>query len=127
MREISFNAYHPKIGYKEVIGIEMFDDKITQVNVRNFGADLLVDGWWKLMGEDLEELELLQNTGIKDKTGTKLYEKDEVKYFYSDDDWEIGVVRFEEGSYVLYDTHGNFLDSLYSARNVVEKIEKEAE
>lgn len=80
MREIKFRAWHKKYKYMARVADISFNRGIVNLN----GADI----------SKIEDLELMQYTGLKDKNGVEIYEGDILKYPDNDEKDCIGVVEY---------------------------------
>lgn len=66
--------------------------------------------------EDLDAWELLQFTGLKDNNDTEIYEGDTVRGWLPDSerdvDFDVAVVKFDEGGFDLYRPNGDYFGDL---------------
>ena len=92
MRKVKFRAWHKK------------DKKMREVTGINF---LGKDVWLKydkdkLIGANFFEIELMQDTGFKDRTGKEIYEGDLLEFEFEDElENFINVVIWEKGCFAL--------------------------
>ena len=96
MREIKFRAW----------------DKVNKEMVLNDSFYELQK--WNRTEKELEDFELMQYTGLKDKNGKEIYEGDVVKSSSGSKNI-IGVVKYRFQNmpkFVLYDTEGKFLSDI---------------
>lgn len=98
MKEIQFRAWDKK--KEEMIFFEGIDF-CSEYNLLSFGADD-VDC---LYGKEIEDCEIMQYTGLKDKNGKEIYEGDTVKE-NGDNDLVYPVV-FEQGGFWMKDRFEN--------------------
>lgn len=80
MREIEFRAWHKKYKYMARVADISFNRKVVNLNA----ADIC----------KIEDIELMQYTGLKDKNGVKIFEGDILKYPDNDEKDCIGVVEY---------------------------------
>lgn len=92
MKNIKFRAYNPrdKKMHYDITGFEFFGDGNM--------SGVFIDGAFYL----IEEIKLMQYTGLHDENGKEIYEGDIIQY----EDITKGLVRYSEkyAQYVLVDT-----------------------
>ncbi|KYH14899.1 YopX family protein [Staphylococcus kloosii] len=84
---------------------DKFDEKMLEVHGINFDAQGI---WTREMIDDesdgnfvfLDEIELLQSTGLKDRNEIEMFEGDVVKTKYGEHGRHIGIVTFRYGKFL---------------------------
>lgn len=100
MREIEFRAYLKK------------EHKIVEVKSLHIGTRKIMYGYSEtreIYGNttrSLDECELMQYTGLKDKNGKKIFEGDFVKARHND---ELYKVHWESFRFIIEDNYGNVI------------------
>ena len=87
MRIIDFRAWHKKYEYMERVADISFKRGIVNLN----GADI----------SKIEDVELMQYTGLKDKNEKKIFEGDIVRYYN-----DLYIIRFENGCFQFWQDCG---------------------
>lgn len=76
----------------DVVAIDFYNGTISYI------YDNYADGVQEWIYEDLENVELLQNTGLKDNEETSIYNKD---IFWSDDSGEYTFIEYRKGAFYI--------------------------
>lgn len=76
----------------DVVAIDFYNSTISYI------YDNYTDGVQEWIYEDLENVELLQNTGLKDHEETSIYNKD---IFWSDDSGEYVFIEYQKGAFYI--------------------------
>ena len=107
MREIKFKAYLKK--HKETVFVDFIDFFEKEI--------IVIDGYGNEYCFDFNEIELMQYTGLKDKSGKEIYQGD----IGWDEYYECyGVVKFDEGKFV-YEWE-NICEDLFEMHNSIKII-----
>lgn len=118
MREIKFRAWHKKLQkILEIDSIEMDIYKAGKISTLT-GYDK--DTW--INNINIEDIELLEYTGIKDVDGVEIYEGDIVEKEFMepwlDDSKLIGVVEMIEGCWCVVNDKKKVAKNLWSETDV---------
>ena len=93
MREIEFRAYSKRTKKMyNVLAIFFYQKVVKLSKTCGSGISFL---------EQLDDVVLMQYTGIKDKDGVEIYEGDIVKLIVDESGSDIGVIKFEMGGFVI--------------------------
>lgn len=108
MREIKFRAYNPrdKKMHYDITGFEFFGDGNM--------SGVFIDGVFFL----IEEVELMQYTGLHDKNEKEIYEGDII----SDLDYGIMICKFINGSFVWQSIKNELYIKFFTYIPIVEVI-----
>ena len=99
MREIKFRVWDKKNNKMTKLDEICFDkmENIENIGVYKYATEFYIFGnpYFHYMLK-LDEFILMQYTGLKDKNGREVFEKDIVKKYNS-----IGIIEFTEGCFVI--------------------------
>ena len=105
MREIKFRAWDKDTKQMhEVIQIDFKNWIAIPVPQRDEDGDV----YWILEQKRIQEVELMQFTGLKDKNGTEIYEGDIVIIEDYYENVRIGIIVFDSGTYKLQNLGQSF-------------------